>query len=67
MFEPPSNVRPLAATRSLLPALTVVRGSKISRDGYGHHARHNAELRCRPSRTNCCLALVPNDDDPTTD
>src|ERR1700733_8491734 len=33
----------------------------------GHHARHNTELRCRTSRISCCLALVPNDDDPSAD
>jgi hypothetical protein len=45
----------------------MVRVSTISRDGQGRHARNCAELRLRTRRAYCCLALVPNDDDPSAD
>ena len=52
----------LGARRSLVEI-----GLRVRATVQGRHARCNAELRCRTSRTNCCMALVPNDDDPSAD
>jgi hypothetical protein len=52
----------LGARRSLVEI-----GLRVRATVQGRHARCNAELRCRTSRTNCCMARAPNDDDPSAD